>query len=84
MNENDKVQNIALLRAKMNFAKEKEKINLKKLKNTLTQQKYFQWISAALLTTIIITLIVYKSNRKEKLLKKELEEKKSFLKIKQS
>ncbi len=79
LNENDKVQNIALLRAKMNFAKEKEKINLKNLKNTLTQQKYFQWISAALLTTIIITLIVYKSNRKEKLLNKELEEKTKIL-----
>ncbi len=79
LNENGKVQNLALLRAKMDFAKEKEKLNLKNLRNTLTQQKHFQWITAALLTTIIIALIVYKSNRREKLLNKQLEEKTKIL-----
>lgn len=79
LNSNNEVQNIVLLRAKMNFEKEKETIRLATLKETLTQQKYMQWILGALLTTVFIAVLVYFSQRREKKLNKKLEEKTSIL-----
>lgn len=79
LKENDKVQNIVLLRAKMNFGLEKDALRLENLKNTLKQQKYTQWIALALFTTLIITFIVYKSHKREKRLNKQLHNKTSDL-----
>lgn len=79
LKEDNKVQNIVLLRAKMNFGIEKEALRLKNLKTTLKQQKYTQWITLALLTTLIITFIVYISHKREKRLNKQLHNKTSDL-----
>ena len=75
LKENDKVQNIILLRAKMNFGIEKEALRIENLKKTLTQQKYFQWIIVGLLVSIIISVIIYESNKRDKLLNKQLKDK---------
>ncbi len=77
--KDDQVQNMAVLRTKMNFDKEKEALRLKNLEEHSKQQKYFQWIIAALLMTLIITFIVYQSNRREKKLNKQLETKTNTL-----
>ena len=77
--EDDQVQNMAVLRTKMNFDKEKETLRLKTIAQNTRQQKIFQWIIAALLMTLIITFIVYQSNRREKKLNKELEVKTNTL-----
>jgi len=77
--KDDQVQNIALLRAKMNFEKEKEAIKFKNLEKSSKQQKYLQWILGVLLTTVMVAIILYKSSRREKNLNKRLEEKKDFL-----
>lgn len=74
-----KSQRLNLLRTKMNFEQEKEILQLKNLKNTQTQQKYFQWITGALLASIIIALILFKSSRRKKRLNKKLEEKSNTL-----
>lgn len=79
LNENHKIQNVVLLRAKINFVKEKEALRLQNLKNNLTQQKYFQWITGALIASMFIALIMYKSSREEKRLNKKLEEKSNIL-----
>ena len=75
LKENDKVQNIVLLRAKMNFVKEKEALRLENFKINHTQQKYFQWIIVGLLVSIIISFIMYESNKRDKLLNKQLQDK---------
>jgi signal transduction histidine kinase len=75
LKENDKVQNIVLLRAKMNFVKEKEALRLENFKINHTQQKYLQWIIVGLLVSIIISFIMYESNKRDKLLNKQLKDK---------
>ncbi len=79
LNENHQVQNIVLLRAKMNFIEEKEALRLENFQNNLTQQKYFQWTTAALLALIILALIMYSSKVKEQRLNEELKEKSKTL-----
>ncbi|MFK7811070.1 MAG: sensor histidine kinase [Maribacter sp.] len=68
----------------MNFEKETEAIRLKNLESSLTQKKYIQWIFGALLVSIIIAFIMFKSSRREKRLNKKLEEKSNNLVISES
>ncbi len=74
-----KSQRLNLLRTKMVFEQEKEILQLENLKKTRQQQKNFQWIIAALLTSIFVGLILFKSSRREKQLNKKLEEKSKTL-----
>lgn len=75
LRQDDEVQKIILLRAKMNFEKEKEKLSLENLKRDLTQQKYIQWIAGALISAIILTIIVYRSQQRARRLNFKLKEK---------
>ncbi|MFS4468430.1 tetratricopeptide repeat protein [Maribacter sp. 2210JD10-5] len=71
--------NIVMLRTKNNFENEKEKLKKENLNNSVKQKTYIQLSTAALLISIMIAFLIFKSRSAQKKLNLELEDKTKIL-----
>lgn len=73
-------KNILLMNeAKINYEREKENIENLSNRTISKQRQYVIWVSLGLFITICVAILIFKSNRKEQLLNKKLEQKTEIL-----
>ncbi|MFX0557117.1 tetratricopeptide repeat-containing sensor histidine kinase [Maribacter sp. CXY002] len=71
--------NITMLNTRLEFEKEKSRIDSENNERIVKQRKYLQWFSVVLVISILVSFLIYKSKKTVNKLNRKLEEKTTIL-----